>query len=78
MGSVLNNDNLLGLNIWIRDDVGTWTSCPTIDGSGFYDCKASGRYIELKKPVLGSEVTICEVAFYSEKNIITSVDPGLS
>ena len=42
MGSVVNNDNLIGLEIKIVDDLGAKTSCPVIDGSGFYHCNTSG------------------------------------
>ena len=44
MGSVLNNDDLLGMQMEILESAsGDWISCPVIDGSGFYSCAVVGR-----------------------------------
>ena len=42
MGSVMYSENLDGLVMKVTDDTGGSTTCPDVDGSGFYDCKAEG------------------------------------
>ena len=78
MGSVMNNDDLIGTQIYTAAESSSRSLCATVDGSGFYDCNGIGRYIELEKPVEGSTFTICDLTFYEQSNIIMSVDPALS
>ena len=74
MGSAMNNDDIIGLKMTVEDQYSFNTvECDVIDGSGFYDCNLTGRYIKLEEEN-GNEFTICEVTFYTEANIITSVD----
>ena len=68
MGSVKNNDDLIGMEMTILGN-GSQTSCPTVDGSGFYSCSAVGRYLMFSKPELGSKFTICDVAIYESENL---------
>ena len=39
MGSVKNNDDLIGAELMIYDtNAGNYATCATLDGSGFYSC----------------------------------------
>ena len=78
MGSVKNNDDLLGMEMKILEDsTGNWVSCPAVDGSGFYSCSVVGRYLKLSKTSLSSKFTICEVTIYEEENLTPLVQSAV-
>ena len=73
MGSMIYANDIVGLQIDVFDDESAMTTCPGVDGSGFYSCNAVGRYLQLTKD-LNESFTICDLTFYSEPNLISQVN----
>ena len=46
MGSVMNNDDLIGAELQVyNSNTGTVNICAILDGSGFYSCGMQGTHI---------------------------------
>ena len=77
MGSVMNNDDLVGARMFLYDDTNSViTSCGSsgaisIDGSGFYSCNTQAKTIAVDKPAYGGKFTICDLTIYEEENLIS-------
>ena len=78
MGSVMNNDDLIGAKMTLYDESGAGIlSCGShgmisVDGSGFYSCNTQAKTIAVyKQGNNGSRLTVCDLAIYEEENLTT-------
>ena len=77
-------EDIVGLEIYVTnvsEQMDNTEKCPTtVDGSGYYDCVLSGRYLILKKPSDGANesFTLCGVDFYTMYNLMSIFSPTIT